>query len=73
MPGAGKLTSAATELDRTIRIPHKQRAVYTEGCNNTIKVLKRVCYGFRNFENFRRRILFILNNEERIARRTKKA
>jgi len=46
---------------------------FTEGCNNTIKVLKRVCYGFRNFENFRRRILFILNNEERIARRTKKA
>ena len=44
---------------------------FTEGCNNTIKVLKRVCYGFRNFENFRRRILYILNNENRKARRTK--
>ena len=44
---------------------------FTEGCNNTIKVLKRVCYGFRNFENFRRRILYILNNEERKSRRTK--
>lgn len=44
---------------------------FTEGCNNTIKVLKRVCYGFRNFENFRRRILYILNNEDRKARRTK--
>ena len=44
---------------------------FTEGCNNTIKVLKRVCYGFRNFKNFRRRVLYILNNEERKARRTK--
>lgn len=46
---------------------------FTEGCNNTIKVLKRVCYGFRNFENFRRRILYILNNEARKSRRTKAA
>lgn len=44
---------------------------FTEGCNNTIKVLKRVCYGFRNFENFRRRILYMLNNEARQSRRTK--
>ena len=44
---------------------------FTEGCNTTIKTLKRVCYGFRNFENFRRRIMYILNNEERKARRTK--
>ena len=25
---------------------------FTEGCNTTIKTLKRGCYGFRNFENF---------------------
>ena len=30
---------------------------FTEGCNNKIKVLKRVCYGIRNFETFRNRIL----------------
>ena len=30
---------------------------FTEGCNNKIKVLKRVCFGVRNFHNFRRRIL----------------
>ena len=30
---------------------------FTEGCNNKIKVLKRVCFGVRNFKNFRRRIL----------------
>lgn len=44
---------------------------FTEGCNTKIKTLKRVCYGFRNFENFRRRIMYILNNEERKARCTK--
>lgn len=29
---------------------------YTEGVNNKIKVLKRIAFGFRNFENFRKRI-----------------
>lgn len=30
---------------------------FTEGCNNKTKVLKRVCYGVRNFDRFRNRIL----------------
>ena len=30
---------------------------FTEGCNNKIKVLKRVSFGVRNFKNFRKRIL----------------
>lgn len=30
---------------------------FTEGCNNKIKVLKRVCYGIQNFKRFRSRIL----------------
>ncbi len=30
---------------------------FTEGCNNKIKVLKRTCYGMRNFKKFRNRIL----------------
>ena len=30
---------------------------YTEGCNNRSKVLKRVCFGVRNFRRFRNRIL----------------
>lgn len=34
---------------------------FTEGVNNTIKVIKRVAYGYRSFENFRRRILLTLN------------
>ena len=32
---------------------------YTEGMNNKIKVLKRVAFGFRNFENLRKRILLL--------------
>lgn len=31
---------------------------YIEGCNNKTKVLKRACFGMRNFPNFRKRILF---------------
>ena len=31
---------------------------YIEGCNNKTKVLKRVSYGMRNFNNFRKRIHF---------------
>ena len=34
---------------------------FTEGVNNTIKVMKRVAYGYRSFDNFRRRILMTLN------------
>ena len=30
---------------------------FVEGCNNKTKVLKRVCFGMRNFNNFRNRIL----------------
>jgi transposase len=36
---------------------------FTEGINNTIKVIKRVAYGYRNFSNFRRRILTTLNTK----------
>jgi len=37
---------------------------FTEGCNNSIKVIKRIAYGYRNFHNFRRRILLTLNAKE---------
>jgi transposase len=30
---------------------------YAEGATNKIKVIKRTSYGFRNFVNFRRRVL----------------
>ena len=32
---------------------------YTEGCNNKIKVLKRISYGLRHFGRFRTRILLL--------------
>ncbi len=36
---------------------------FTEGCNNKIKVLKRISYGVRNFDRFRKRILHIFKYE----------
>ena len=36
---------------------HKYTNGFTEGMNNNIKVLKRIAYGYRNFNNFRNRIL----------------
>ena len=30
---------------------------FTEGCNNKTKLLKQVCFGVRNFDTFRNRIL----------------
>ncbi len=38
---------------------------FTEGCNNKIKVLKRVSFGLRNFERFRNRILYINTRTKR--------
>lgn len=35
---------------------------YTEGCNNRIKVLKRISFGMPRFKRFRRRILHIMLN-----------
>jgi len=36
---------------------------FTEGCNNKIKVLKRISYGVRNFSLFRNRILHMMNSK----------
>ena len=36
---------------------------YTEGTNNKIKVIKRNAFGYKNFEFFRKRILYIFNNK----------
>lgn len=33
-----------------------------EGMNNTIKAIKRIGYGSRNFKNFRQRILIVFKN-----------
>lgn len=34
---------------------------FTEGCNNKVKVLKRIAFGYRSFTNLRQRILLSFN------------
>lgn len=36
---------------------------FTEGLNNKIKVVKRVGYGYKDFDFFRKRLLYILNGK----------
>lgn len=43
------------EILNALNVPYSNG--FTEGCNNKTKVLKRICFGFRNFERFRSRIL----------------
>ena len=35
---------------------------FTEGCNNAIKALKRVAFGFRRFDSLRARALLAFNS-----------
>ena len=44
---------------------------FTEGLNNKIKVIKRVGFGYKNFDFFRLRILYIMNGK--VSGITKKA
>lgn len=44
-------------------IDEKYSNGFTEGLNNKIKVIKRVGFGYKNFEFFRLRILYILNGK----------
>ena len=64
--------SSLQRVQRTLRL-HKEEIFHSfkydtytngpvEGTNNKIKVIKRVAYGFRNFANFRIRILLSLPN-----------
>lgn len=46
---------------------------FTEGCNNRIKVIKRVSYGYRNFRRFRNRILHIFRYQHPERYKTKVA
>lgn len=45
----------SAEILNSLRFPWSNG--FTEGCNNKTKVLKRVCFGVRNFARFRNRIL----------------
>ena len=45
----------SAEILNSLRFPWSNG--FTEGCNNKTKVLKRACFGVRNFARFRNRIL----------------
>lgn len=47
-----------TEILNSFDVPYTNG--YTEGCNNRIKVIKRVAFGMPEFNKFRRRILHIM-------------
>ena len=46
-------------------LPARTTNGFTEGCNNKIKVVKRISFGLRNFERFRHRILYINTRNEK--------
>ena len=39
---------------------HKYTNAFTEGANNSIKVLKRISYGYQRFDRLKKKILFVL-------------
>lgn len=45
------------EIKNSLKVPYSNGA--TEGFNNKIKVLKRVCFGMRSFVNFKARIMLL--------------
>ena len=55
------LTNWAPFILNAFKCPYSNG--FTEGCNNTIKVIKRTGYGYRNFKNFRTRILLVTNRK----------
>ncbi|MCI8621587.1 MAG: transposase, partial [Clostridia bacterium] len=48
-----------TEIRNALEVPYSNGPM--EGYNNKIKALKRVAFGFRNFTNFKARILLMAN------------
>lgn len=47
----------AIEIRNSFEVPYSNGA--TEGFNNKIKTLKRVCFGMKNFTNFKARIMLL--------------
>ncbi|CEY48977.1 transposase-like protein%2C IS1167 [Streptococcus pneumoniae] len=48
-------------IDVVNRDSHKEIIAKLEATNNLIKLIKRNAFGFRNFENFKKRIFIALN------------
>ncbi|WP_165627702.1 transposase, partial [Streptococcus equi] len=47
------------KIENALDLPYSNAKL--EATNNLIKVIKRNAFGFRNFENFKRRILIAIN------------
>ena len=52
------------ELKNSMRYKYSNGGI--EGTNNLIKVIKRIAFGYRSYENFRSRILLITNTMVRL-------
>lgn len=52
---AATFTNWFAEILNAFEIPYSNGCI--EGFNNKIKVMKRIAYGYRNFDNFRRKIM----------------
>ena len=50
-------TNWIKEIRNSLLVPYSNGV--TEGYNNKIKVLKRIAFGFRNFQNFKTIILLL--------------
>ena len=48
-------------IDVINRVTHKEIIAKLGATNNLIKLIKRNAFGFRNFENFKKRIFVALN------------
>lgn len=51
-------------IENALRYPYSNGVI--EGTNNVIKVLKRIAFGYRSFENYRTRILLVANTLVRL-------
>ena len=71
--GTEGITKHLPTFDKWIKEIERSCVIgFIEGCNNRTKVLKRISYGFRNFNRFRNRLLCIADNTEILKRRRRK-
>lgn len=59
-----------TEIINAFDIIYKEQRLtngFIEGTNNFIKVVKRIAYGFRDFDRFRNKVLFLFNKTYQIT------
>ncbi len=54
-----------TSIENALKFTYSNGVI--EGTNNLIKVIKRIAFGYRSFDNFRSRILLITNTQVKIT------